>query len=721
MVKFGTPLADQYGRGDILKRLQLHKFALILLAAVSIARADEPAPVPAPEAAQSPQNGLVQSINDARLKLFDWVRTKPWVDRELVVPRPKGDGSANANSGNGSASGSSGSGNGSGNGSGTGGGAGSGSASAGNGSGSGSGSGSGGEEDHHDGDGHNHTADPNDPTGDLPTPPAQVVAGNANSKAFAQWYPMCLFIDPDAIGGAAANATVKGLVDDAAKCSVNLVVYPVTVKPGSYPAGDPEGTNALQTAACNLGGRLDNAARASTSICVNEDQMSDKMCKQICSRNAQGGPGPDCGADGEHKVATGGCAQVNSGAGEAAVVQKYKDDLAATRDDKARTPAERKAAGDRLTDIEEHMKGGSSTGSSIAPSIEDKGSCTAGTVGHEAIGHSMFGHPNGGEDGHGIGLAETGGGNGWSEKGCAAMRRNAFPNSGKWRYDPNRTTYYVQVPPARQWDLQSGKQVLGPTIRPPLPGGRTPPDVGGGTGQVVFDDSATKSRPQKPADQVAATEPPTGNLEKEKTGPEGRHKGKQPGSVSGELVENLKEAAEPPSSPSGDQPPPNDVFVKSKPGPVPGNASAARVTFDDGAKKGAGKYTDYGTAGRVGDFGSASVGYNRGPASAGGGGRTSVGFDDSAKKGGGGYTSYGGGSGGSSGEGGNVAGEGTAVPIIPAGASSGLGQLDGNFFNTLGQADQERRKAEAARERRPAVVQEDGGRRTSGDKRALTR
>ncbi len=587
--------------------------------------------------------------------------------------------------------------------------------SAGNGAGSGSGSGSGsgggagsGAGDDHDHD-HDHGGpfDPDNPTAGLNTPPIQTVAGgNGRAQAFSLWYPMCLFMDPTAVSQAQGNATVKGLVDGAASCGVNLVVFPMTVAPGSYSNGDPDATNREQSAACNLIGQMDNATRASTSICVNHTQMSDKMCDQKCTRNAQGGPGPDCGPDGEHKVNTAGCAQVNSSGEEAGRVQAFIDDLNRRRNRTGNlTQAEiddKAAAEARYQELKKDGSVFNSASSPIAPSIEDTNACTAGTVGHEALGHSMFGHPNGASDGHGIGLEKTGGGGGgWTPEGCDAMRRNAFANSGKWRWDANRTTYYVQSP--RQFNLRSDK-VMGPTIRPPLPTGTRPADQGGETGRVVFDDNAEKARPGPGEPAAQKTNPPEGKQDTYVAGPEGRHKGQQPGSVTGELVENLKELQD---AQGGDIPPPLDGYTRTPPAPAPGNSSATRVTFDDSAKKGGGqKYTDYGTAGRIG-----GASYGRGPASPGGDSRTSVAFDDSAKKGGG-YTNYGGGGGGG-GSGGERASEGSEeapVKIIPATVDSALGRLDGNFFSNLETAEQARRRAEEQPARRPGVVVDFGAR-----------
>lgn len=672
-----------------------------------------------------PKPGIVQELNDARLKLFDWVRTKAWVNPDIKMSSPKGQGNAN---GSGTAFGS-GAGNGNG---GTGGNRGgssnsnganstasSGGASSGNGSDSGGGNQKKTDEFNMD-----------DPTAGLDNSPGSVISTNGSSQAFDMWYPMCLFIDPQAESEGGANAAIKGMVDDAARCKVNLVVFPITVSPNGYAKGDPETTNNQQRAACNLAG-LDNANRASTSICVNDSQMADKMCKQKCVKGPNPPKGKECGPDGEHTTGTGGCAQVQSNDAEKEVVRKFMAGLQALVDRPSQpnaTPEDVKAAAEAKARIEEikgdgSLEGGATT-SGVAPSIEDKGSCNAGVVGHEAIGHSQFGHPNGASDGNGIGLNKTVQGGeesgGWSDEGCEALHRNGFKNSGRWKWDPNRTTYYTEVKDAsKQWNLYSGKTVRGPRNGPPMAGPITPQEPGGTPGRVAFDDTVSKARPKLGDDGKPPTTP-TGTPEKEVVGPTGRHKGQQPGSVVGELVQNLKEAAEPPSdSKGGEQPPGSDVFVKNAPGPSTSGVSSARVTFDDGAKKGAGKYTDYGTSGRVSEFANASNGGGRSPASV-GSGRTSVGFDDGAKKGSGGYTNYGGGSGEGDGSGTSIAAEGSAMKVIPAGAPT-ASQLDGNFFNELGQADQDRQRAEAARERRPAVVQEGGSRRTSADKRAIVR
>ena len=60
----------------------------------------------------------------------------------------------------------------------------------------------------------------------------------------------------------------------------------------------------------------------------------------------------------------------------------------------------------RVTTQQPVHTGGGETTNGIIPSIERVQACDAKTVGHEALGHSMWGHPNGSADGNGIGLQD---------------------------------------------------------------------------------------------------------------------------------------------------------------------------------------------------------------------------------------------------------------------------------------------------------------------------
>lgn len=312
-------------------------------------------------------------------------------------------------------------------------------------------------------------------------------------KAFPQWYPMCLFIDTSAVPEAAANATIKGMVAAMAKCDVNLVVFPVAVRPGSYPGeatdhGPESGQiNAAQSAACNIAGNVDNATRASTSMCTGAQKMSDQMCGQYR-------PLPPPATGETLKTETAGCAQVNSSPAEKSYVDGQMNALRARAYPPDGSPGDA-AAQKRLQDIEGHNKGGgaNNSSSSIAPSIEDSGACTTATVSHEAIGHSMFGHPNGAEDGFGIGFQEGASADGWSDSGCAAIRRNAFLNNGRWKYDPNRNTYMTYPrDPSLLYDLSSARPLFGGRNNPPPPGAPRPPQVTGGPQRIGFDDDAPR-------------------------------------------------------------------------------------------------------------------------------------------------------------------------------------------------------------------------------------
>ncbi len=425
--------------------------------------------------------------------------------------------------------------------------------------------------------------------------------GGGKAIAYPLWYPMCLFID-QTIDTGTGNSAVKGIIDDAAACGVNLVVFPLTVK-SNYP-NSADTINAKAQKSCNVIEGL-GVPRASVSTCVQFPDTAGEMC----------------GEPPETRPTVAGCAQLQSGASNGW---------------DAKTKAAMKQSGE----------GTESAGGVAAPSIEKSGACDTGTVGHEALGHSMWGHPNGSADGHGIGVtmiwnpnatdraqevlvmnnmvkdlarhardlgldvgappdpmlavgirtrngvkvaAEGGGagGGGWTGEGCAAMRGSAFANDGRWKYDPSRQQYYVRAEPERQWDLMEGKQLfLQPPGAPP-PGDATPPTIGGQPPTTItFDDNFFKSIGADGAGAGKGTSGPQGggaagggtaSADERHRRPQGPLTATLSGSGGGAAANTYKQSGE-----DG-----NAINPPRLPDPPPGGGGkgSAKIGFDDDAPK----------------------------------------------------------------------------------------------------------------------------------------
>lgn len=695
------------------------------------------------------------SVNGGVQRLIQGVQAG-WVDFKAQFSDSENpDGDPNANGGQGDGSNSSGTdGNNGGLGSNGAGASGSGSGSSGSGSGSGSGADNSGQAQQGSGADGSAANVANqeiglldgqaDPQQGGPGAPAIGGALNApaNGTAFPKMYAMCMFFD-ESFGTAGPNQVVKGMVDAAARCDVNLVVYPIKVASGSYPratgvdSGESEMVNELQKASCNIKGRLNISSGISTSICVDDDKMSDQMCQQTK-------PGPN-----NTKIldtATAGCAQVQSRVPELANIEaEFRGEQTGTKEEID------KKWEDFLKEAKKHSPSfGDNAGNDIAPSIEDREGCTASIANHEAIGHSMFGHPNGKGDGNGIGVKGDNGDDGqapyWTPSGCAAMFRNAIDNpGGKFKYDPNRTTYYTGLGRPLPLGEPIFKEIAGippggpVTQRPPMgpPGGRVsvvtqdlPPKNGSGSrGRTPTGNGGT--RDNGPA-QPDGTDIPVVDQD-------GRHR-----KPSDRLLDGLGEDPDlaPDTYATADGAPEsgggsgsarigfNDSAKKRKPGAVSGNGggggpvgpkatSPGPTLFGEDATVGEDSFADSGSAGAGGFAGGAS-------------GR--VGFDDSAKKRRPGSSSgsnrrpssvYGGEAGGP-GSGGGGEGSGSLVvgaPTPAAEAGNGLvidrfdpleSSLGDEFFEALGEKERRerqqrqnwRRGADGPAELRPRVEDE---------------
>ena len=521
-------------------------------------------------------------------------------------------------------------------------------------------------------------------------------------------YEMCMFFDGGAIPQSMGNEVIQGLVKRAHDCGVNLVVHPYTVRPGSYPnpgeSDDPtimepaaDEIVRLQEAACNITD-ISTADRASTSMCVDNTYMAEAMCRQ-----KEPDPSDPTGKRERLKHDTAGCAGVAAGEVELPVIERKRREKAERLC--AEKPDDPSCVDETVKklkeDEEEHNPNKVNTAGGATGSIEDRDACDAGTVSHEAIGHSMFGHPNGKGDGHGIGFDDgPDRGDGWTGEGCAAMRRNAFDNpmgsngKRKYQYFASKTNYWNKVEnPELQIDLQNTPPLFGPANNPPAGptggGGRQLAGVTGGS-RVLFDDS--QKRPNNNTNSSSS-----GTPVQETAGPGSRHKKVGGGSPADQLLAGLAD------NPAGDNRPSIDDETSAKDKVEEGNGGgfAPSITFDDNIKRrtsagGGGSNLDPtdALASVASPGGSASVSQNPGSYSTGfgsGGGRSTVGFDDSRKRG-----ANGDGSQGSSGGPGYTGGDSLVVGGGGANISTGAGgfesALEEGFFEGMSREEQERKR-----------------------------
>jgi hypothetical protein len=399
------------------------------------------------------------------------------------------------------------------------------------------------------------------------------------ATAYPLWYPMCLFMG-DHVSQGEGNKAVKGLVDEAAACGVNLVVFPITTKNIPY---NPDAINSAQSSSCNLVdafGRL-GVTHGSTSTCAPFPDIAGWMCQDRL-------PDPPAGPGGWNPAVKGCAVLAKSNPGD--IERQLRDAFLREGLDPDRGVGLTKF-NKRMEEIQKDMNNsGGSDG--VLPSIEEGSSCSPGIVGHEALGHSMWGHPNGESDGNGIGFSvdagsgEGGSGSGWTPAGCTAMRGAAYPNDGRWKYDPNRQQYYVKEnDPGKQWDLMSGRKVFRPPTPPPPPGRRSqpPPITGGGGGNIVYNEGAPKQPPPSgggggggsPAasDPASPAQPPaTAGIP---------HKKRPQDMIVDALVGDLKNVTPAQAS----ELPPIPADQTGFPPPSPKGAGSARITYDEGASK----------------------------------------------------------------------------------------------------------------------------------------
>ncbi len=347
------------------------------------------------------------------------------------------------------------------------------------------------------------------------------------------WWPVCAFMSPG-VSQATANAAIKGMIEAANACKVNMVVWTKTVKAGTWNEDDPADVNSKAVKNCNLPPNLATAGSA-TSL-VMPPLTAAKMC---------GATRPD----GSWDPGVAGCAELRSGTD----TKKFKP-----------------------SQLEGEGKGGGAAGN-VAASIEVPSGHDAGTLAHEIQGHSQFGQPNGSDHGNGIGGPGGGGGGGmWSAVGCATMRATALPNTRRFGFDPRRQDYYV-IPrnPDAYYDMTNDPPIFGSADKVQL-AGPVPPLLTPAGSTLAFDEGAKKQNtpdPKKPEDKKGA-------VVEDGDEKDIRHRKKNVVNV---LLDNLKGEGKG----SGPEDPTDSIARKpEEPPPSEGAKPSSRITFDESAPKG---------------------------------------------------------------------------------------------------------------------------------------
>lgn len=248
-------------------------------------------------------------------------------------------------------------------------------------------------------------------------------------QAFDKWFPACVFISPNVPNG---NTMVKGVVDMAAACGVNLVVFPFYLK------GTPGGPQAIN----------DQARKSCNAI----QGMGSQGVNRVASATVTGNPvqaAQMCGAS-----------------------NKDRD----TCEDLTFNPGETYLMRYRMT----------GRGAGVDPT----GSGIVGRNTSQALGTTLFrqitGLPYGAGAGLGLGnwnegdssaagLAKT---DGLNDFGCQQLRNSSFPNDGRWKWNSAQETYVVKGDSDRLFDL--GRPIFTPP-RPPGDGGKAQ-SIGGAVG-----------------------------------------------------------------------------------------------------------------------------------------------------------------------------------------------------------------------------------------------
>ena len=257
--------------------------------------------------------------------------------------------------------------------------------------------------------------------------------------AFPKWYPMCVFMDNSVRNG---NEVVKGLVDMAAKCQVNLVVFPFYSK--NMP-GDGNGVKDAARDKCNAedGFRQSGVNRATSLVLTGNRSLPATICQAPsgADSNICGEMGWDPGEGVEQRMRSTGRWSGAAPPGKAAV-------------------------------------GVVAPGPSGFFNIADVAAVTGQTFLNRPPGYAGgngVGDANEGQSAGGVGAKQ-----GWSDSGCDAMRQASFANDGRWKYSADQKDYVVKGDDEKRFlDLKSDKTVFSK----PRPAGKANKgDADGGKG-----------------------------------------------------------------------------------------------------------------------------------------------------------------------------------------------------------------------------------------------
>ncbi len=294
-------------------------------------------------------------------------------------------------------------------------------------------------------------------------------------KAFDRWFPACVFLDPGIPNG---NTMVKGLVDMAAKCGVNLVVFPFYIK---NTPGSSQEINDKARQSCNAiqGMGQFGVNRAASATVVRNPGLAAQMC--------------------------------NTG-------NRDRD----TCEELTFSPGETYLQRAEMTGRGSYKN--NPTGAGIVARNNAAALATS-------IFREITGLPYG--DGGGLNLGSWNEGDasaaglskqdGLSPFGCQQLQNSSYPNTdGKWKWNSAQETYVVAGEKERMFDL--GKPIFTPPQGPPNGGETSGDGANGGAAGLASGDSGPKGV------GAGSSSSPTGSGGAAESSGGGGHK-KRPGSL----------------------------------------------------------------------------------------------------------------------------------------------------------------------------------------------
>lgn len=291
--------------------------------------------------------------------------------------------------------------------------------------------------------------------------------GSAAPVAYNHAFPVCVFMDESVGNG---NQVVKGMVDQAADCEVNLVTFPIYVS-NNYP-NDPEGLKNTLRQKCNAVTGLGRMGMNRASVVMLTGNAT--LPKQMCGNpNGNSADIPYCAEMG-----------FDPGAGL----------------------AERLPFTGRW--------GGIAGPGTTAVAVVGPNGHNPRDVSAAALGQAMMSLPPGSDAGNGVGGFEEGNAGsgavaanapeGWTNQGCERMRATAFPNAnGRWKYKEDQRIYVVKGRSARLYDLNADRALFrDPNATPAGLDGGAGGNAGGGGGTggggSIFAEDVSGKHKKKP-------------------------------------------------------------------------------------------------------------------------------------------------------------------------------------------------------------------------------